>query len=61
MIKRLTCISSAVLNFFTPTVTIQVDTSRQYQEILGFGGAITDTAGLNIVALSKMAQENLIK
>jgi glucosylceramidase len=40
---------------------MRVDTSRQYQEILGFGGAITDAAGLNIAALSKAAQETLIK
>jgi glucosylceramidase len=40
---------------------LQVDTSRQYQAILGFGGAMTDAAGLNIATLSKATQETLIK
>lgn len=33
----------------------------QYQTILGFGGAFTDAAGLNIASLSNATQDNLMK
>ncbi|XP_069690289.1 uncharacterized protein [Periplaneta americana] len=42
-------------------VVMRVDTSRRYQEIYGFGGAMTDAAGLNIATLSKATQETLIR
>jgi glucosylceramidase len=42
-------------------IVLEVYTSRQYQEILGFGGAMTDAAALNIAALSKVTQETLIR
>jgi len=40
-----------------PTVRIVVDRNTSYQDILGFGGAFTDAAGINIYAL----QSNLSK
>ncbi|XP_023343121.1 glucosylceramidase [Eurytemora carolleeae] len=45
----------------TVGVLVNVDSSRLYQTILGFGGAFTDAAGINIAKLSKEAQENLIR
>ncbi|XP_072384328.1 lysosomal acid glucosylceramidase-like isoform X1 [Diabrotica undecimpunctata] len=39
---------------------IFVDRSRTYQTIIGFGGAITDAAGINIKSLSGEAQQNLM-
>jgi hypothetical protein len=42
-------------------VVLEVYTSRQYQEILGLGGAMTDAAAINIAALSKVIQETLIR
>ena len=38
-----------------------VNKTETYQEIIGFGGAFTDAAGINIASLSKGAQENLLK
>ena len=40
---------------------IIVDASVTKQKILGFGGAFTDAAGINIAKLSAGAQELLIK
>lgn len=40
---------------------IFIDPSVQYQKILGFGGAFTDAAGINIAKLSILAQQNLLK
>lgn len=42
-------------------VIINVDSAIKYQKIVGFGGAFTDSAGLNIKKLSKEAQENLMR
>jgi glucosylceramidase len=40
---------------------INIDTNIQYQTILGFGGAFTDSAGLNLNALSANARENALR
>ncbi|XP_053995607.1 lysosomal acid glucosylceramidase-like [Hylaeus anthracinus] len=40
---------------------INLDSSKKYQKILGFGGAITDSAGINIKKLSPAAQEQLLR
>ncbi|XP_033750563.1 lysosomal acid glucosylceramidase-like [Pecten maximus] len=45
--------SSKVILKLNPNVT--------YQEILGFGGAFTDAAGINILNLTTPTQENLLK
>lgn len=40
---------------------LNIDTSRKYQTILGFGGAFTDSAGINIKNLSDATQDQLIR
>lgn len=40
---------------------IYIDPSTTYQNALGFGGAFTDAAGINIARLSPSAQELLLK
>lgn len=51
-----------LLDLLTNTVQeIIVDASVTKQKILGFGGAFTDAAGINIAKLSVGAQELLIK
>ncbi|PAV80452.1 hypothetical protein WR25_22915 [Diploscapter pachys] len=40
---------------------IYVDASQTFQEIFGFGGAFTDSAGLNIASLGDKAQRNLLR
>merc|ERR1712223_793295 len=42
-------------------VTIALDRDVKYQQIIGFGGAFTDAAGINIAHLSSAAQESLIR
>ena len=39
---------------------ITIDRNIKYQQIIGFGGAFTDAAGINIAKLSEEAQQNLI-
>jgi len=39
---------------------ITIDRNIKYQQIIGFGGAFTDAAGINIAKLSEEAQRNLI-
>ncbi|XP_043935243.1 lysosomal acid glucosylceramidase [Protopterus annectens] len=39
--------------------TFNVD--KKYQQIKGFGGAVTDSATVNILSLTKEAQENLLR
>ncbi|XP_076620991.1 lysosomal acid glucosylceramidase-like [Colletes latitarsis] len=41
--------------------TLTLDTTKRYQTIAGFGGAFTDSAGLNIKKLSKAAQDQLLR
>lgn len=40
---------------------INVDETTTYQTIHGFGGAFTDSAGINIMSLSPNTQQNLLK
>ncbi|KZC06831.1 Glucosylceramidase, partial [Dufourea novaeangliae] len=42
-------------------ITIVVNSTKKYQQILGFGGAFTDSTGINIKKLSPGAQENLMR
>ncbi|EZA51682.1 hypothetical protein DMN91_003573 [Ooceraea biroi] len=44
----------------TPGV-ITVNQTDVYQEIFGFGGAVTDAAGINILSLTKEASDNLLR
>ncbi|XP_053976868.1 lysosomal acid glucosylceramidase-like [Hylaeus volcanicus] len=41
--------------------TLNINSTRKYQAILGFGGAITDSAGLNIKKLSPATQDQLLR
>nr|CAD7260894.1 unnamed protein product [Timema shepardi] len=56
----------ATLHFSTETLNIsdaiyfQVNENATYQQILGFGGAMTDSAAINIDSLSESAQQLLL-
>jgi hypothetical protein len=39
----------------------KVTSSVQFQEILGFGAAITDSVGMNLGTLSREVRESLLK
>jgi O-glycosyl hydrolase len=41
-------------------IQIYVNESNKFQNIIGFGGAFTDAAGINIQQLSSAAQKNLL-
>ncbi|XP_053995684.1 lysosomal acid glucosylceramidase-like [Hylaeus anthracinus] len=43
------------------SVTLTIDTTKRYQRIQGFGGAFTDSAGINIRKLSAATQDQLIR
>ena len=46
----------------TPSeLTLEVDTSQTFQEILGFGGAFTEASAINWRLLSKKDQEEVIR
>lgn len=40
---------------------IIVNQTQTYQEIFGFGGAVTDSAAINIFNLTPKAADNLLK
>lgn len=42
-------------------LVLMVDSSQKYQEIQGFGGAMTDAAALNIKKLSNDTQQVLLE
>lgn len=42
-------------------ITLNIDSTKGYQKILGFGGAFTDSAGINIKMLSPSTQDQLIR
>ena len=42
-------------------VVIEIDRSRTFQKILGFGGAFTDAAGINLNLLKNKTRERLIR
>ncbi|XP_043357690.1 lysosomal acid glucosylceramidase isoform X3 [Dermochelys coriacea] len=44
-----------------PDLLLKLDIAQQYQKVKGFGGALTDSAAMNIMALSPGAQTNLLK
>jgi len=41
--------------------TVEVDSSETFQQIIGFGGALTEAATLNIMSLPEEKQEQIIK
>lgn len=38
-----------------------LDSTKTYQKIMGFGGAFTDSSGINILSLGKKTQEHLLR
>lgn len=42
-------------------INITVDRTKTYQSIIGFGGAFSDSTGMNIMSLSKYAQDLLLE
>lgn len=40
---------------------INIDPSKKYQNVFGYGGAFTDSTGINIKSLNSGAAENLIR
>lgn len=44
----------------TSVLNITITRSKTYQSIIGFGGAITDAAGLNVYTLSSPVIDNLV-
>ncbi|XP_051167958.1 lysosomal acid glucosylceramidase-like isoform X2 [Leptopilina boulardi] len=57
--RRMDLTVGKMSNTSTSSRTITIDHKLQYQEIKGFGGAFTDSAGINIRNLSETTQENL--
>ncbi|KAJ9589820.1 hypothetical protein L9F63_027919, partial [Diploptera punctata] len=57
--KRLEATTGQFLNNPRSSI-IRVDSERRYQEIFGFGGAMTDSACVNIAKLSRNMQELLL-
>ncbi|XP_054165560.1 putative glucosylceramidase 4 isoform X2 [Oppia nitens] len=47
-------------SYYTSDVHININRSQTYQKIIGFGGAFTDSAGLNIRTLSNDLQRQVI-
>ncbi|CAG0907033.1 unnamed protein product, partial [Darwinula stevensoni] len=45
----------------TTRTRVRVNRQEEYQSLLGFGGAFTDAAGLNIKSLEPAAQELIIR
>ncbi|XP_054279021.1 lysosomal acid glucosylceramidase-like [Macrosteles quadrilineatus] len=43
------------------TLLLTINTTVRYQKIVGFGGAFTDAAGINILSLGKEMQEMLLR
>lgn len=41
--------------------TIQIHPNEKYQEIFGWGGAFTDSTGVNLNSLDEPAQDNLLR
>lgn len=42
-------------------VTLTIDRTKKYQKIVGFGGAFTDSTGINLRKLSPRTQEQLLR
>jgi glucosylceramidase len=42
-------------------IVIKITRNVTYQKIIGFGGAMTDAAGINIASVSNKTGDNIIK
>ncbi|XP_043277695.1 lysosomal acid glucosylceramidase-like [Venturia canescens] len=54
-------ISNATDSNEVDAITININADKKYQTILGFGGAFTDSAGINIEKLSQQSQNNILE
>lgn len=54
------CLAIEELSSVKRAATILLNSSQVYQKIIGFGGAFTDSAGLNLRALQKSLQIRVI-
>lgn len=43
------------------SLLLVVDSSKEYQKVLGFGGAFTDATGINVKSLPTNMQEEILK
>lgn len=59
--RRLDRVVGEMANEPLDGVTFTVDRTVRYQTIVGFGGAFTDAAGLNIMNMSLDTRENIIR
>nr|XP_006814202.1 PREDICTED: glucosylceramidase-like [Saccoglossus kowalevskii] len=48
-------------NISNTDITFTINSTHTYQQILGFGGAFTDAAGINILNLTKDVQDRLLE
>ncbi|XP_078050529.1 putative glucosylceramidase 3 isoform X2 [Augochlora pura] len=46
---------------FLNTATFNLDRTKKYQQILGFGGAFTDASGIHIASMSNATQQQILK
>ena len=59
---RTACVKNSCMFLFVFIgANFVINVSKTYQRILGFGGAFTDAAGINIESLSLKAKENLLR
>ena len=42
-------------------VSLEINSNKQYQKVLGFGGAFTEASAINFAKLPKESRENLIE
>ncbi len=42
-------------------ISVHINPSERYQSMIGFGGAFTDSAGINLASLSAGARDNLLR
>ncbi|KAF2880502.1 hypothetical protein ILUMI_25673 [Ignelater luminosus] len=59
--KRLQRDVQSFTNNITRSTIIELDIKKEYQTIIGWGGAITDSVGINIRNLSTETQKKLLK
>ncbi|XP_023245596.1 glucosylceramidase-like [Copidosoma floridanum] len=59
--ERLKRFGGIISNHAENTYNIKIDSNTQHQSIEGFGGAFTDSAGINIKKLSKGCQDHIMK
>ncbi|CAJ0577401.1 unnamed protein product, partial [Mesorhabditis spiculigera] len=57
---RLDRVDFHFIAFPNSTSTINIDTTRKFQKMLGFGGAITDAVGINLKKLSQATSDQLM-